>query len=64
MTKGLGHQIDRGVRDLDACKQSLNEAFGFVYGSEHERLNGWINEAIELAALLSVLEDERINDRT
>jgi hypothetical protein len=64
MTKGLGHQIDRGVRNLDSCKQSLNEAFGFVYGSEHERLKGLINEAIELAALLSVLEDDRINDRT
>jgi hypothetical protein len=59
-----GHQFDREVRILDSCRQSLTEAFGYVYSSEHERLKWLINEAIELAALLSVLEDERINDRT
>jgi hypothetical protein len=64
MSDGQGHQIDRDVRNLDSCRQSLNEAFGFVFRGKNERLKKLINEAIEEAALLALLEDERINDRT
>jgi hypothetical protein len=59
-----GHQFDREVRALDSCRSSLCEAFEFVYSSKNERLKKLINEAIEEAALLALLEDERINDRT
>jgi hypothetical protein len=65
MTRGIsGQRIDKEVRALDACKSSLNEAFGFVYNSGHERLEKLINEALEEAALLSVLEMDKINERT
>jgi hypothetical protein len=64
MTRGIsGHRIDIKVRALDACKSSLNEAFGYVLNSGHERLEKLINEAIEEAALLSVLEDDKINEK-
>jgi hypothetical protein len=59
-----GHQFDREVRSLDMCRTSLQEAFGFVYSTKNERLKKLINEAIEEAALLAVLESDRINDRT
>lgn len=63
-TQGHGHKIDREVRALDACRSSLNEAFGYVYSSKHEQLKKLIGEAIEEAALLAVLEMDKINEKS
>ena len=60
----IGSQHDIEVRTVDACKEALNEAFGLVFKTGHERLKKLINEAIEEAALLSVLENDKVNERT
>lgn len=60
--KGLGHQVKSEVKKMEAIRSTLEDAaLQLGHPSEHVRLQGFINAAIEEANSLASSADERLN---
>lgn len=58
---GFGHQFNKESKNFTACKSSLEEAYAAIMETGSDRLKSVINEAIELAALESIIAQDNYN---